>query len=74
MKEASTKKSKLIHNLPPVSGGVRLEVDSSTTGIEAIQAPAAHDCCTGLPDFLGTKYQNGEKYTKRPQNMYTKWP
>jgi hypothetical protein len=23
----------------------------------------------GLPDFFGTKYQNGEKYTKRPQNI-----
>jgi hypothetical protein len=22
----------------------------------------------GLPDFLETKYQNGEKYTKGPQN------
>jgi hypothetical protein len=23
----------------------------------------------GLPDFLGTIYQNGEKYTKLPQNI-----
>jgi hypothetical protein len=23
----------------------------------------------GLPDFLGTKYQNGEKYTKLPQTV-----
>jgi hypothetical protein len=24
---------------------------------------------TGLPYFLGTTYQNGEKYTKLPQNI-----
>jgi hypothetical protein len=24
---------------------------------------------SGLPDFLGPKYQNGEKYTKLPQNI-----
>jgi hypothetical protein len=37
---------------------------------------------TGLADFfqqgcqifLGPKYQNGEKYTRLPQNTYTKWP
>jgi hypothetical protein len=23
----------------------------------------------GLPDFFGTTYQNGEKYTKLPQNI-----
>jgi hypothetical protein len=27
----------------------------------------------GLPDFLGTTYQNGGKYTKWPQNV-PKWP
>jgi hypothetical protein len=25
--------------------------------------------CPGLPDFLGTIYQHGERYTKVPQNI-----
>jgi hypothetical protein len=27
------------------------------------------EIASGLPDFLGPKYQNGEKYTKLPQNI-----
>jgi hypothetical protein len=27
------------------------------------------DWAVGLPDFFGTRYQNGGKYTKWPQNI-----
>jgi hypothetical protein len=50
------------------------ELNSSCASLLLTTTGLADFFQQGCQIFLGPKYQNGEKYTRLPQNTYTKWP